>query len=71
MKEWWGLRVEPYASRKDVDSSSETLAMFLDRAMQVKSRPLRGERNVRSKGLERRGPQGQRGRTEQAKRALL
>lgn len=39
-KEWWGLRVEPYAVRKEALSSSAEVARFCVNAMQVKSRPL-------------------------------
>jgi hypothetical protein len=42
MNEWWGLRVLPYAARKEVDSSSEAMARFWVRAMAVKSSPLEG-----------------------------
>jgi len=40
MKEWWGLSVEPYALRKEVESSSVEMARFWESAMQVKSNPL-------------------------------
>lgn len=40
MKLWWGLRVVPYASRKEALSSSEGFSMFFWRAMEVNSRPL-------------------------------
>jgi len=40
MKEWCGLRVLPYAARKEVESSSEAAARFWESAMEVKSRPL-------------------------------
>lgn len=40
MNEWCGLRVDPYAVRKEVESSSDTDAMFCDKAIAVKSSPL-------------------------------
>jgi len=40
MKEWCGLRVVPYAARKEVESSSEACAKFWERAIEVKSNPL-------------------------------
>jgi hypothetical protein len=39
-KLWWGLRVTPYAPRKESESSSPSEARFLLRAMHVNSRPL-------------------------------
>lgn len=44
MKLWNGFRVLAYAARNEALSSSETVAMFWDMAMEVKSRPLGGVR---------------------------
>jgi hypothetical protein len=40
MNEWCGLRVDPYAVRKEVESSSDTDPMFCAKAIAVKSSPL-------------------------------
>lgn len=40
-KEWWGLRVLLYATRKEDESSSSGLQLLCRSAWAVKSRPLR------------------------------
>lgn len=52
MKEWKGLRVLPYAARKDVESSSEAIERFWERATEVKSSPLEEVSRVGGRGWE-------------------